>query len=168
MLNNNLLKTIPQKEWDAMIYSILRPFLNFCYSNSLISKEDLTQEAWLGLLSACEHYDPTKSKFTTFAYHYIRGYIMNFINKRLTNEDLDGNIIESFYEESHDDLIETITKKLYDQKQLNILIDHFVNNKSYRTIAKEQNMSHEMVGVHIRRMLDLLSKRLKHENAPIN
>ena len=41
--------------------------------------EDMVQEGRLGLLAACERYDPTKkSSFSTYAYWYIKGYILKW------------------------------------------------------------------------------------------
>jgi hypothetical protein len=52
-MKNNPLDSIPQNEWDAIIISILKPFLPLCARDTLITPEDLQQEAWIGLLRAC-------------------------------------------------------------------------------------------------------------------
>ena len=46
------------------------------------SKEDLFQVGYIGLMNAHENYDPTKgTKFTTYAYTYIYGEMIKFVNQ---------------------------------------------------------------------------------------
>jgi RNA polymerase sigma-B factor len=45
--------------------------------------EDLVQEGFLGLLSALDHYDPTKGvKFVTYATHFVAGSIRHYLRDR--------------------------------------------------------------------------------------
>lgn len=171
---DNPLNSLEQNEWDALILSIVSPFFCFCsYSDTLITVEDLQQEAWISLLIAAEKYDPTKAKFITYAYHYISGHIKRYISNRLKNKpyqiDIDSADVNEgeYIDDSTElkDVMSIILEKISDEKHANILIEHYIKNKSIRQIAKEHGVSHEMISVRIKKLLELLQIRLKHENA---
>ena len=173
MNSSNPLNELAQNEWDALIISILKPFYSLCKKDALVTPEDLQQEAWIGLLAACERYDARKAKFITFAYHYIRGHVMRYIAKRTKNKptqlDEDPTLIdEREYEENgyeQRDIMDTIMDSVSDQEHAALLIDHFVHNQSFRQIAKKHGVSHEAIASRIHKLLDLLEIRLNHENA---
>jgi len=95
---------------------------------SSIDKEDLIQEAFLGLIKAAERYDfnnDKKARFITYAVYWMEHMINRFIKNRNTNEEISLNkpigdsekselidVIESTYSE-----MESIENKLY-RKQL--------------------------------------------------
>jgi RNA polymerase sigma factor (sigma-70 family) len=172
-MNDNPLNELEQNEWDALIISILKPFYSLCKKDALVTPEDLQQEAWIGLLAACERYDPNKAKFVTYAYHYIRGHVMRYVAKRTKNKpvqiDEDPVLIdEREYEETNyekHDLMNTIMGNVSDQEHANLLIEHFVLEKSFRQIAKEHGVSHEAIATRIHKLLDLLEIRLNHGNS---
>lgn len=181
-MENNPLDSLPQNEWDRLIISILKPFFSFCKNDTLITKEDLQQEAWIGLLAACERYDARKAKFVTYAYWYIRGHVMRYVAQKTKNKP--SIINESQLEDAKEyrssvcnhsedhtqmidtkDLSDTIFAKVADQEYSDYLTDHFIYDKSFRTIAKERGVSHETIATRIHKLLDLLEIRLNHENA---
>lgn len=172
-MNGNPLDELKQNEWDALIISILKPFYSLCKKDALVTPEDLQQEAWIGLLAACERYDARKAKFVTFAYHYIRGHVMRYIAKRTKNKPLQIDedpilLDERRYEDSgleRRDLMQTIMANVADQEHADLLTEHFVNDKSFRQIAKERGVSHEAIATRVHKLLDLLEIRLSHENA---
>lgn len=172
-MSGNPLDELQQNEWDALIISILKPFYSLCKKDALVTPEDLQQEAWIGLLAACERYDARKAKFVTFAYHYIRGHVMRYIAKRTKNKptQLDEDPIlldERQYEESgyeRRDIMQTIMSNVSDQEHADLLTEHFVLDKSFRQIAKDHGVSHEAIATRIHKLLDLLEIRLSHENA---
>lgn len=169
---HNPLDSLPQSEWDALISSILRPFLSYRKNDPLISYDDLQQEAWIGLLSAAKNYDSTKAKFTTYAYHYIRGRILRYVlektrlsPQRIAVDPLD---IESGYIDNTPDtseLIGFIWGVVKNEPHANLLIEYYVKGKSFRKIAKDNGMSHQGVAMHVKKIIDLLEKRLHRENA---
>jgi RNA polymerase sigma factor (sigma-70 family) len=170
---NSPMDIIPSNEWDAIILSIIKPFLPLCSRDTLITVEDLQQEAWIGLLRACDKYDAKRAKFTTFAYTYIRGHVMRYITKATRHKphqvdedgaELDERIVEDVEVESND-LMHAIFGKVADQEHAQLLYDHFVYDKSFRQIAKESGVSHVAVANRINKLLDLLEQRLSHENA---
>jgi len=171
--NDSPLDSVPQNEWDAIILSILTPLLPLCSRDVLITVEDLQQEAWIGLLAAVDRYDAKKAKFTTFAYHYIRGHVMRYILKRTRNKpnQIDVDATELDDREHNDtsverrDMMATIIAKVSDQSYVNLLVEHFVHNKSFRALAREHGVSHGTIANRINGLLDLLEVRLKHENS---
>lgn len=48
---------------------------------NVVGDEDAVQEGIMGLCVASTRYDCEKSRFSTFATSYIRGYILQYINK---------------------------------------------------------------------------------------
>lgn len=171
--NDKTLDSIPENEWDAIILSIIKPFLPLCTRDTLITLEDLQQEAWIGLLAASERYDAKRAKFTTFAYSYIRGYVMQYITKATRNKlvqiDEDAAVLDDReYEDStaeKNDLIDTIFGLVSDQKHIDLLEEHFVKHKSFRQIAKEIGVSHVAVANRVNKILDVLEYRLNSENS---
>jgi RNA polymerase sigma factor (sigma-70 family) len=171
-MNDSPLDSLPQSEWDALISSILRPFLSFTKNDPLITAEDLEQEAWVGLLSAARNYDSTKAKFTTYAYHYIRGRILRYIlqKTRLASARVDADMeaVETGYTDKtleDSELLGSIFGAVAEEPHANFLVEHYVNGKSFRKIAKNSGMSHQGVAMHVKRLIKLLEKRLQHENA---
>jgi len=171
--NDNPLESLPQNEWDALILSILKPLLPLCSKDALISVEDLQQEAWIGLLAACDRYDPKRAKFVTYAYHYIRGHVLRYILKKTRNKpnqiEEDPVVVDDRgYEDDsleRQDLMSTILDKIADEEHSDLIIQHYVNGKSFRSLAKERGVSHETIATRVNKLLGLLEKRLKHENA---
>lgn len=163
-MNQSPLDQLPQNEWDAFIYSIIKPFCRYH------SKTDLQQEAWIGLLKACDKFDASKGKFTTFAYYYIRGHVLRYISKESNHHSEQDPIeldLKEYYdvETEQDDLKNTILEKVADQKYANLLNEHFVKDKSFRQIAREQGVSHETIATRVNKILDVLKVRLSNENA---
>jgi predicted DNA-binding protein YlxM (UPF0122 family) len=63
------------------------------------------------------------------------------------------------------DFMKTIFDLVSDQKHVELLVEHFVNNKSFRQIAKETGTSHVSVANRVNKLLDVLEMRLVNENA---
>lgn len=173
MNNESPLDTLPKNEWDALIIHILKPFYFLCRKDVLVDPEDLQQEAWIALLCACDKYDPKRAKFVTFAYHYIRGRVMRYImqktNKKLNQLSEDAIYLneKGFIETGVDngDFMKTILATVENEKHKDLLIEHFVNGKSMRKIAKEQGMSHEIIRKRLNHLVELLELRLRNENS---
>jgi RNA polymerase sigma factor (sigma-70 family) len=170
---NSPISVLPQNEWDALIISILTPFIYLCSKDKLITVEDLRQEAWVGLLGASRRYDPNKGKFVTYAYHCVRGHIMRYIFKRTSNKpvqldekfiDVDKHVyIDNGAERN--DLVQTIIRNVKDEEHYDLLVKHFMKGLSFRKLAKEYGVSHETIHNRVNKLLDLLEIRLNNENA---
>jgi len=170
-MNDKTLGSLPKCEWDALISSIIRPFLVYARKDPLITYEDLEQEAWVGLLSAVKNYDSTKAKFTTFAYLYMRGRMLRYILERTRISDnrleldatLEPGYVDNSLEES--ELMDSIFSAVAEEPNAHFLIEYYVKGKSFRKIAESSDISHQGVATHIKRLVRLLEKRLSHENA---
>ena len=64
-------------------YKLVHHIINKRFYKLPISvREELKQEAFLGLVKSAQRYDPNKNyKFTTYASYYINGYALNTIRK---------------------------------------------------------------------------------------
>lgn len=174
MHNNSPLDELPQNEWDAIILSMISKLFTFCDRDVQIDRDDLIQEAWVSLLMAAERYDAGLGiKFTTFACHYIYGRVRSYIQRKgkwaeyyyQDVDPFDYNV--SIYDERADnrDLVDTMLETLKDQKHKELIVEHFMNHKSCRQIARESGLSHETICSRLNKLLDLLKIRLKKENA---
>lgn len=170
---DNPLDSIPRNEWDAIILKIITPLLPLCSRDTLITSEDLQQEAWIGLLAACDRYDPKKAKFTTFAFHYIRGHVMRYILKTTRHKpnQIDDDVLELDDREFMDtalerkDILETVMSKIGDQQYAHLIIEHFVEGKSLRGLGRRYGVSHETIATRLNKLLQLLEIRLNGQNA---
>ena len=67
------------EENENLVYHILK---NNIYHARNITREDLEQEGFLGLIIALENFDTTKNiKFSTFACNCIRWKVLDLVNK---------------------------------------------------------------------------------------
>ena len=172
-MKNNPINDLPQNEWDALILSILKPFVSLCSKDALVSVEDLQQEAWIALLAASQRFDPRLAKFTTYAYHYIRGHVMRYIRKKTSNKptqviDDPIDVDERGYTDDHierDDCMSVIMSNVSDQQHAELLVEHFVYGLSFRKMAKNHGVSHETIASRVNKLLDLLHIRMSHENS---
>lgn len=175
-MNTNPITNIPKNEWDAIILSIIKPFMPLCNADNLITVEDLQQESWIGLLRAAEKYNAGGAKFTTFAYSYIRGYVLRYITKCLNDKSEVSSLSYEYCEEDdvrfvedteaeRSDIMNTIFGLIEGEDNVELLEEYFVKDKSFRQIAKEVGISHVSVANRVNSLLDILEKRLKHENA---
>jgi len=171
-MKNKPLEELSQEQWDALILSIIKPYFSICYARRTLSIDDLKQEAWIGLLNACKNYNPEKGKFVTYAYFYIKGMVVRFINKQtqIKFADTEDDLISlcGEYEDSsaeRKDLMDIVTKKVSDQKHQDLLEEYFVNQKTCRQIAKERGVSHQLINNRIKKLLNVLERRLINENA---
>ena len=172
-MNSSPLDSVKKNDWDAIILSILKPLLPLCARDTLITVEDLQQEAWIGLILAAERYDAKRSKFTTFAYTYIRGHVMRYITKVTRNKPLqvdeDATLLDDRVFEDNsverEDFMETVFDKVADQEHSELLHEHFILGKSFRQIARETEVSHVAIANRVNKLLDVLEQRLSHENA---
>lgn len=144
-------------ECQNLIWSIVNKILakipDKNYQNEL--ENELFQEGFLGLMEAQNRYDKNKGvKFTTFAYPYIKGYCLKYLNKEIKISSLTKELVQNendSYEEDFTnidlDIIKTMeivlkkTNRELTQLEKNILISRINYNLDYRTIAKTNDCS---------------------------
>lgn len=176
-MDSKLLDDLPTAEWDKLIGSILKRFSKLCKQDALLNMDDLQQEAWVALLDATKIYDPRNpqgAKFSTFAYQHIRFHLCRYITGKLhrkpyqTDADPVALLKETAYSDTSAedrDLIDVMFETVKDEPHLDLLKEHFLKEKSCRQLAKEHGISHETASLRIKKLLDLMSKRLNSNNA---
>lgn len=148
-------------QYQNLVWSIVNKLLaklpDKNYKNEL--EDELFQEGFLGLIEAQQRYDNSQNvKFTTFAYPYIKGYCLKYLNKEikisLNTKELIQNEDDSYEEDftlTDLDIVDTIkavlkkTNRKLNELDENILIDRIENNLDYRTIAIQNNCSPKKV-----------------------
>jgi RNA polymerase sigma factor (sigma-70 family) len=178
MVDKSPIETLPQHEWDAFIGSIVKRYQGLYTDDALINREDLQQEAWIALLKATQEYDPEKgTKFTTFAHDCIRYHLYDFVSRRTlkkptqvnkdpfdTEFDIEGReppVGEAIKEH---DLVSTIFNAISHEEHAHLLREHFIDDRSYRVLAKKYGVSHETIGTRIHKLLAMLEKRIDKSN----
>lgn len=144
-------------QYQNLVWSIVNKLLakmpDKNYKNEL--EDELFQEGFLGLIEAQQRYDNSQNvKFTTFAYPYIKGYCLKYLNKEikisLNTKELIQNEDDSYEEDftlTDLDIVDTIktvlkkTNRKLDDLEENILIDRIENNLDYRSIAENNQCS---------------------------
>lgn len=110
------------KQNEKLIYKIANRF--YVENTNSIDFEDLVQEGYLGLITACNKYDPNlNTKFITYAFYWIYQSISRFFKYKNTNDETslntpvgeDNNELLDLME-SKDKPIENLEDKLYIQE----------------------------------------------------
>jgi RNA polymerase sigma factor (sigma-70 family) len=176
-MDNKLLDDLPTAEWDKLIGSILKRFSKLCRQDALLNMEDLQQEAWLALLDATQQYNPRNpqgAKFSTFAYQHIRFHLCRYVTAKLHNKpyQTDADPVTLLKETAYSDttaedrdLVDIMFQSIEGEPHVDILREHYIKGKSCRQIAKEQGISHETASSRVKKLLELMSKRLNSNNA---
>lgn len=144
-------------EYQNLIWSIVNKILckmeDKNYKTEL--ENELFQEGFLGLMEAQQRYDETKGiKFTTFAYPYIKGYCLKYLNNEIKINSKTKELVQNeddIYEEDFLgvdlDIIETIkttlkrTNRKLTELEEKILIGRINDGLDYRMISKLNNCS---------------------------
>ena len=144
-------------EYQNLIWSIVNKILakipDKNYQNEL--ENELFQEGFLSLMEAQNRYDKSKGvKFTTFAYPYIKGYCLKYLNKEIRISSTTKELIENeddIYEEDFTNIdldiigtMKSILKKInreLTELEEKILVARVEKNLDYRTIAQSNNCS---------------------------
>lgn len=111
------------KQNEKLIYKIANRF--YVENTNSIDFEDLVQEGYLGLIAACNKYNPNlNTKFITYAFYWIYKNISRFFKYKNTNnetslnapvgEEEDNELLD--FMESKDKPIENLEDKLYIQE----------------------------------------------------
>lgn len=106
------------KENENLIYKIASKYSNY------YNIDDLYQAGCMGIIKACKNYKNNNTKFSTYAYKYILGEMIDFIRK-------DKNIIIS--DETYD-----LYKKYIRIKEL--LCEKYQREVSFSEICKYMNV----------------------------
>lgn len=144
-------------EYQNLIWSIVNKILckmeDKNYKTEL--ENELFQEGFLGLMEAQQRYDEKKEiKFTTFAYPYIKGYCLKYLNNEIKINSKTKELIQNeddVYEQEFLDIdldiilmmkevLQKTNRKLTELEE-NILSKRINENLDYRTIAGLCNCS---------------------------
>ena len=149
-------------------YKLVHHIINKRFYKLPISvREELKQEAFLGLVKCAERYDPNKNyKFTTYASYYINGYALNTIRKHKNynsrfelNDFNDENYInyKSFVKNKNSNTYENIdnidiVNKFYEEcEDKDVLYDYFHYKLKQQDIAGKYNMTKKQVAYRIKK-----------------
>lgn len=171
-----------EEKYIKMIMKIINSF-NLDWGDYSINKEDLKQEALIGLFEACKKYDEKYNvKFSTFAYQIIRRRVnraymkMKKIYEKETysyskfEKDDHSNILSTEeVEEKTNDLLKVkdiCLKSYYTGGKILSEMDYSIismrmDNKSYKEIAEELNISTKKVDNRLARIKKHLAKFFK-------
>ena len=70
------MKTEDIMDYERLIYSVIQNYKNY------YDIEDLKQVGYIALLKACQNYSCDKNtKFSTYAYWYIKGEVLKYIRE---------------------------------------------------------------------------------------
>lgn len=138
------------------------------------NEEDLIQEGFVGLIEASKRYDPkSKIAFSTLAYIYIRGRILNYFNKNkqyITDASLnivdyenpyDPDLILDPYEAIEDSIsdqfaelnLDQIVPKLSDHRKI---VDLYMQGFTCSQIARHLGVSRQYVSLEFKKIIEAL------------
>jgi RNA polymerase sporulation-specific sigma factor len=139
------------KRYKNRVMNILRKYRIY-----LLEREDLIQEGMIGLFQAIENYDKKRGvKFSTYANVCIKNRILNALNffwqhRKNIDEDKDIEDIVSVYnpenytiDTEYSELIRKGVRNLNTLEQT--VLEKYLDDKSYKTIASELEISTKKV-----------------------
>jgi RNA polymerase sporulation-specific sigma factor len=154
------------KRYKIKVKSFLRN-----YKLNALEREDLIQEGMIGLFHAIETFDKKKGfKFSTYSNTCIRNRIYNALDylwqhkKKIDNEKDIEEIVSNNDPESDSiqtelsENLETAVANLTDLEQK--VLDRYLNNKSYKVIAGELEITSKKVDNILMKVKSKLAKYL--------
>lgn len=165
-----------------MIMKIINSF-NLDWGDYSINKEDLKQEALIGLYEACENFDPKYNvKFSTFAYQVMRRRVNRAYQKMKNIYDKETYSYSKFEKDDRSETFATKEKEDNPKENLKVMdictnayyiggrklseldysiISKRLENKTYKEIAEELNISPKRVDNRLVRIKRRLAKKIK-------
>lgn len=160
------------KEYTRMIHSIVNSY-SLEYGDYRISKDDLLQEAYIGLYDACIAFNKNKeTKFSTFAYmvikrrmlRFYRKYMGSYVNevysidnvelldhyKEIENANVNENPVHYHYQNEIEELVKKPNKRISDEDRQILLMR--INNYSYNEIAKKLKVNRKRIDNRLTRL----------------
>lgn len=131
------------KQYEPMIHKIIRSL------NIYKDKEEYFHSGLIGLWEAAEAFDPEKGEFTNYAYSYIKGQILNEMNRKNKHDERSFIPKEEFWEAVEDENlgnpleIEFLLSYCEDltEKETKWVLYTCVEFLSVREIAEKENVS---------------------------
>lgn len=165
-----------------MIMKIINSF-NLDWGDYSINKEDLKQEALIGLYEACEYFDPKYNvKFSTFAYQIMRRRVNRAYQKMRNIYDKETYSYSKFEKDDRSETFATKEKEDNPKENLKVMdictsayymggrklseldysiISKRLENKTYKEIAEDLNISPKRVDNRLVRIKRRLAKNIK-------
>ena len=165
-----------------MIMKIINSF-NLDWGDYSINKEDLKQEALIGLYEACENFDPKYNvKFSTFAYQIMRRRLNRSYQKMRNIYDKETYSYSKFEKDDRSETFATKEKEDNPKENLKVMdictsayymggrklseldysiISKRLENKTYKEIAEDLNISPKRVDNRLVRIKRRLAKNIK-------
>lgn len=149
-----------------LVIFIAKPFFNDGF-------DDIIQIGNIALIEAVERFNTsTNYRFNSYAFPYIKGKILNYINQnKIISSPIDDEIelIEQSIFNSPDDLTDDkilIIKLLntLNNKEKSILIEYFMNNKSFQEIGDNNNTSKQLIHHHYKKAINKLRNKINDKN----
>ncbi len=151
-MNDRFTSNILITENENLVYSIARS-----YQMKGIPIEDITQEGFMGLLEAHQHFDPSKqAKFSTYAVYWIKKYILLAFEK----ENDHGKKIKDSYSDLNEQKKHKYSLQVSDQgfsKLLKLPPDMPVLEESVIRLSYEKKMPIKEIALH----LDLTNEKVR-------
>ena len=158
------------EQCKPMIYKVIHTF------NIYKDEEEYFQTGVIGLWEAKERYDPERGNFSTIAYTYIRGRILDELKKRNRIEERSAYPDEDFWlmkiDENAEHPFELATLLTYcnglTPKQKQWVIDTFYLGLTLKEIAKKEKVSESAVKKWRKQAMEKIKENIEKRDESID
>jgi RNA polymerase sigma factor (sigma-70 family) len=171
-----------QETWTTFLKALVATTINYARNKriplSIVSKNDLSQQAWTAMLKADQNYNPEKAaltgaKYSTYAYAFVTWELKKFIQRAVkhTVKFESTECLDAYPSRHHDDFaaidrhdsLEFALNSLSEEKRRYVK-SHYLDGMSYRAMQAAEGVPRTAIRRDVIEALSSMKANLRADN----